>query len=106
MARLNLEHKIQFVIEGTRSDGYGGTIPDKSIVESTYAKIEQLSQSRNLEQVHLGLPSAFRVEILNRKGFKPDVRMLVKWRGEYYRIITTPVINHTRMMQTLTFDIA
>lgn len=101
----SFDQKIQFVSEGKVSDGKGGYIPQEIVELSTYAAIEQLKQSRSLEQVQMKLPSAYRVSIHARESFTPTVGKKVKWRGEYFNIITAPVEENTRYRKLLTFDI-
>ena len=99
------DQKIQFVKEGQVSDGAGGYTPGDIPVLETYAAIEQLPQSRSIEQVQLQLPSTWRVSIHARKNFIPTVAMRVLWRGDRYNIITSPVVEGARYQKTQTFDI-
>lgn len=99
------DQKIEFLSEGTVSDGAGGYIPQEVVILSTFAAIEQLPQSRSLEQVQMKLPSVFRVSIHHRQSFTPKVADIVRWKGERYNIITSPVIEDVRYGKQLTFDI-
>ena len=99
------DQKIEFFTEGQVSDGYGGTTPGDITVLKTFAAIEQLPQSRNIEQVQLSLPSTYRVSVMYRSGFTPSVKMMVKWRNEKFNIITSPVIDEVRITKQWTFDI-
>lgn len=100
------DQRIEFFMEGQQSDGAGGYYPVEEIVLTTWSAIEQLPQSRNIEQVQLGLPSTYRVRVQFRKGFEPDVSMLVKWRDKAYTIVTSPVVRNVRMQQEWVFDIS
>lgn len=100
------DQRIEFFKEGQQSDGAGGYYPVEEIVLKTWSAIEQLPQSRNIEQVQMGLPSTYRVKVQVRKGFNPDVSMLVKWRGQAYTIITSPVVKNVRVQQEWIFDIS
>ena len=99
-----LNEKIKFVTDGLISDGAGGVIPTTQIVLETFAKIEQLKRSRDLEQAQLQLPAVFRVMIYDRKDFSINPDMRVEWRGKTYNIISTPEMDDVRAMRTLTFD--
>lgn len=99
------DQRISFVEFGQVSNGSGGYIPAETVLLSTNARIEQLKQSRNIEQVQMGLPSTYRVGVMVRKGFEPKVGMTVKWRDERYQIITSPVVANVRMMREWVFDI-
>jgi SPP1 family predicted phage head-tail adaptor len=99
------DQKIQFVRDGKVSDGAGGYIPGEILILETFAAIEQLAQSRQIEQVQLQLPSTWRVSIHARKDFTPEVGMRVKWSGEKYNIITSPFVEGVRYKKSQTFDI-
>lgn len=101
------DQKIKFKEYGIVSDGAGGYIPaeNPTIVLSTFARINQIKQSWNIEQLQKGLPSTWRVGVMVRKGFDPNIGMVVEWKGEDYQIITSPVIESIRMGQEWTFDI-
>lgn len=97
--------KIQFIHEGQVPDGYGGCMPSDVVDLETFARIEQLPQSRSIEQVQMKLPSTYRVGVQARSGFYPSVNNMVKWRGEKYSIITSPVVENVRLNQEWIFDI-
>lgn len=99
------DQKITFVKYGTVSNGSGGYTPTETEILTTNARIDQLKQSRNIEQVQMSLPSTYRVGVMVRKGFEPVVGMVVKWRGDKYQIITSPVVANVRMMREWLFDI-
>lgn len=99
------DQKIQFLTEGEVSDGAGGTIPGDIPVLETFAAIEQLKQSRSIEQVQMRLPATYRVGVQVRKNFIPSVNMRVLWMGQKYSIITSPVVENVRYQQQWTFDI-
>jgi len=99
------DQKIQVVTEGQVSDGKGGYIPNDVVKLDTYAAIEQLKQSRSIEQVQMKLPSTFRVTIHYRNGYHPTVSDILKWAGERYNIITSPVVESVRYGKQLTFDV-
>lgn len=101
------DQKIKFKEYGIISDGSGGYIPSEipTILLSTFARVNQIKQSWNIEQVQKSLPSTWRCGVMVRKGFEPAVDMVVEWRGEDYQIITSPVIESVRMGHEWTFDI-
>ena len=93
------DQKVQFGNEGMVSDGAGGYVPGDVVILETFARIEQLKQSWNIEQVQMKLPSTYRVGVQVRKGFEPNITMWLKWRGEKYNIITSPVVEDVRKRQ-------
>lgn len=99
------DQKISFVKFGTQPNGSGGYTPAEDVVKSTWSRIEQLNQSRNIEQVQMGLPSTYRVGVQIRKGFEPSIDMVVRWKGKDFQIITSPVVSDVRMGQEWVFDI-
>lgn len=99
------DQKIKFISFGQVSNGSGGWIPTEGEVLSTWARIEQLKQSRNIEQVQMGLPSTFIVGVRKREGFEPTIAMVVEWKGEKYQIITSPVVENVRTGQEWVFNI-
>lgn len=99
------DHKITFVNFGQVSNGSGGYIPEYTDLLTTKADIIQLKQSSQLEQVQLGLPTAYRVRVQKRKGFDPVVGMLVKWNDVLFAIKNTPTVENTRVGQEWIFDI-
>lgn len=100
------DQKIQFVKWGKVSDGAGGYDPVEVVELTTFARIEQLKQSSNLEQAQLQLPATYRVGIMVRKGFEPVVGKDIKWRGSIYQINTTPqLVEGVRIQKEWVFDI-
>ena len=98
--------RISFYKMGTQSDGAGGTVFDEILILSTFAKVEQLKKSSDLEQAQLNLKGVFRVSIHDRNGFKIDENLIVHWRGNKYNVISTPEIDDVRNRRFLTFDIS
>ena len=99
------DQKVKFISEGSITDEYGGVLPTEIVELETWARIEQLPQSRSLEQVQLKLPTVYRIAIQIRKGFNPTVNLRVIWRGETYNIITSPVVEDIRTSKEWIFDI-
>lgn len=99
------DERIEFVSYGTEPDGAGGTIPVRNVLMSSFASIEQLKQSKSLEQVQMGLPSAFRVRMMVRKDFEITTGKLVEWKGSPYHVLTSPQVESTRYQQEWIFDI-
>lgn len=98
------DQKIDFISEGTTPDGAGGYIPAEIVVLSTWARIEQLSASKDLEQAQMGLPAVFRVGVQAREGFHPTTEHSVKWRDETYQIISSPTVSDVRLRKEWIFD--
>ena len=53
------DQRIQFGTEGTVSDGYGGYKPSFTVELETWARIEQLKISADIEQAQLKLPTMY-----------------------------------------------
>jgi len=96
---------IEFWSEGMVSDGYGGYTPKPLLELKTWARIEQLKVSANIEQAQMQLPTMYRVGVMAREGFTPSVEHVVKWRGKMYRIVNAPVVESVRYRQEWIFDI-
>ena len=99
------DQRIKFFNEGTTSDGYGGTTPSVVEVLTTWARVEQLKVSKNIEQAQMSLPTMYRVGVLCRDGFEPNVEHIVEWRGKRYAIVNAPVVESVRYQQEWQFDI-
>jgi len=102
----DLDQRIDFFEEQSTQDASGNNVVTNVLVLSTFAKIEQLKQSRKLEDAQLKFPSTYDVTILNRSGFFPNTNMVVKWRGETYNIISTPEIDDVRVRKFYSFIIS
>ena len=102
----DLDQKIEFLEEQSIQDDSGNYIVTSVSVLKTFAKIEQLKQSRKLEDAQLKFPSTYDVTILNREGFFPNTNMVVKWRGETYNITSTPEIDDVRVQKFYSFIIS
>ena len=98
---MRLTEKIKAIIQEGQPDGYGGSIPVDVVDFETWASIEQLRTSKDIEQAQISLPSTFRVR--TRKEF--DKKQIVKWRGQKYSIISTPQTDFVRRTRIYTFDI-
>ena len=99
------DQQIEFWSEGMVSDGYGGYTPKPLLELKTWARIEQLKVSANIEQAQMQLPTMYRVGVMAREGFTPSVEHVVKWRGKMYRIVNAPVVESVRYRQEWIFDI-
>ena len=99
------DQQIEFWSEGMVSDGYGGYTPKPLLELKTWARIEQLKISADIEQAQLKLPTMYRVGVMAREGFTPSVEHVVRWRGKMYRIVNAPVVESVRYRQEWVFDI-
>ena len=102
---MRLNNKIRFIEEGTVSDGAGGYEPTVITVLETWAHIEPLRTSADIEQASKDLPLILRVRIRDREGFYPTKGNAIVWNLKEYQIISSPepdTINRTRY---LIFDI-
>lgn len=100
------DQKISFITQGETSDTYGGVTPSEVVVLSTFARIEQLKTSANIEQAQIGLPAVFRVGVQSRSGFSIEPKYMVKWNDKLFNIIGTPLISSIRYNQEWVFDIS
>ena len=102
----DLDQKIEFFEEQSTQDNSGNYVVTNVLVLSTFAKIEQLKQSRKLEDAQLKFPATYDVTILNREGFFPNTNMVVKWRNDTYNITSTPEIDDVRVQKFYSFIIS
>jgi head-tail adaptor len=102
----DLDQKIEFFEEQSTQDDSGNYVVTNVSVLKTFAKIEQLKQSRKLEDAQLKFPSTYDVTILNREGFFPSTNMIVKWRNNTYNITSTPEIDDVRVQKFYSFIIS
>ena len=102
----DLDQKIEFFEEQSTQDDSGNNVVTNVSVLKTFAKIEQLKQSRRLEDAQLKFPSTYDVTILNREGFFPNTNMIIKWRGDTYNITSTPEIDDVRVQKFYSFIIS
>ena len=102
----DLDQKIEFFEEQSIQDDSGNNVVTSVSVLNTFAKIEQLKQSRKLEDAQLKFPSTYDVTILNRAGFFPNTNMIVKWRNDTYNITSTPEIDDVRVQKFYSFIIS
>lgn len=99
------DQRIEFVSFTKVSDGAGAYIPTEKVDLTTFARITQLKVRADLEQAQMQLPATYRVGIMVRSGFLPQVKNNVKWRGDLYQIITTPQVEGVRLQKEWVFDI-
>ena len=102
----DLDQQIEFFGEQSTQDDSGNYVVTSVSVLRTFAKIEQLKQSRRLEDAQLKFPSTYNVTILNREGFFPTTNMVIKWRNDTYNITSTPEINDVRVQKFYSFIIS
>ena len=102
----DLDQRIEFFEEQSIQDDSGNYVVTNVSVLKTFAKIEQLKQSRKLEDAQLKFPSTYDVTILNREGFFPNTNMVVKWRNNTYNITSTPEIDDVRVQKFYSFIIS
>ena len=102
----DLDQRIEFFEEQSTQDDSGNYVVTDVSVLKTFAKIEQLKQSRRLEDAQLKFPSTYNVTILNREGFFPDTNMIIKWRNDTYNITSTPEIDDVRVQKFYSFIIS
>ncbi len=102
----DLDQRIEFFEEQSIQDDSGNYVVTNVSVLKTFAKIEQLKQSRKLEDAQLKFPSTYNVTILNRAGFFPNTNMVIKWRNDTYNITSTPEIEDVRVQKFYSFIIS
>ena len=102
----DLDQRIEFFEEQSIQDDSGNYVVTSVSVLKTFAKIEQLKQSRKLEDAQLKFPSTYNVTILNREGFSPNTNMIIKWRNDTYNVTSTPEIDDVRVQKFYSFIIS
>ena len=102
----DLDQRIEFFEEQSTQDDSGNYVVTDVSVLKTFAKIEQLRQSRKLEDAQLKFPSTYNVTILNREGFFPNTNMIIKWRNDTYNITSTPEIDDVRVQKFYSFIVS
>ena len=102
----DLDQRIEVLEEQSIQVDSGNYVVTSVSVLKTFAKIEQLKQSRRLEDAQLKFPSTYNVTILNRDGFFPNTNMIIKWRGDTYNITSTPEIDDVRVQKFYSFIIS
>ena len=102
----DLDQRIEVLEEQSIRDDSGNYVVTSVSVLKTFAKIEQLRQSRRLEDAQLKFPSTYDVTILNRDGFFPNTNMIIKWRNDTYNITSTPEIDDVRVQKLHSFIIS
>ena len=102
----DLDQRIEFFEEQSTQDDSGNYVVTSVCVLRTFAKIEQLRQSRKLEDAQLKFPSTYNVTILNREGFFPNTNMVIKWRNDTYNVTSTPEIDDVRVQKFYSFIIS
>ena len=102
----DLDQRIEFFEEQSIQDDSGNYVVTSVSVLKTFAKIEQLKQSRRLEDAQLKFPSTYNVTILNREGFFPNTNMIIKWRNDTYNITSTPEVDDVRVQKFYSFIIS
>ena len=102
----DLDQRIEFFEEQSIQDDSGNYVVTSVSVLKTFAKIDQLKQSRKLEDAQLKFPSTYDVTILNREGFFPDTNMIIKWRNDTYNITSTPEIDDKKKKKFYSFIIS
>ena len=98
------DQKISFVTQGTIADAYGGYSSTETTVLTTFARVEQLRTSSSIEQAQLEMPAVYKVGVQVRAGFTPQAKHLIKWRGETYKILSTPAVESVRYSKEWVFD--
>lgn len=99
------DQRIQFISFTKVSNGSGGKIPTEKVDLTTFARISQLKVKADIEQSQMQLPAVYRVGVMVRSGFLPQVKNSVKWRGDIYQISTTPQVEGVRLQKEWVFDI-
>ena len=87
------------------SNGSGGQMVTYINPVVIFARVTQLKQSRNLQEVQLKLPTAFRIGI-HYDAYNPTLENVIEWDGDKYNIINTPTrVDYTRNVKEWEFDI-
>ena len=101
---MRLNNKIKFIREEKVQDPTGGFDVSEIVELETWASIEQLQVSKNIEQAQQSLPKVFRVIIRDRSDFFPKVLDIIEWRGERFAIINSPELDLVNRTRYIKFD--
>lgn len=87
----SLNQKIEIYKQENQPDESGGTYPQDVLYWETSAAVNQVKAGRTLQALQELLKPAvsFTVRYRKDKFVTPDMR--IKWRGEYFTIITAEV---------------
>lgn len=81
-----MKHKITFRGYTSVPDGYGGQIDTLTDMLSVFAKKIPLRSSRELSENQGALKNVAKYEVRYRKGFTPDLNMVIVDDGREYSI--------------------
>lgn len=101
---MRLNNRIKFIVESRVQDNTGGFDTVESVELTTWASIEQLQVSKNIEQAQQSLPKVFRVIIRDRSDFFPKVDNIIEWRGERFVIVNSPELDLVNRTRYIKFD--
>lgn len=101
---MRLNNKIKFIREEKVQDSTGGFDVSEIVELETWASIEQLQVSKNIEQAMQTLPKVFRVIIRDRSDFFPRVDNIIEWRGERFIIVNSPELDLVNRTRYIKFD--
>lgn len=102
---MRLNSKIKFLKETRVQQPDGGFVVEKTTQLETWARVEQLQVSKDIEQAQQILPKVFRVWIRDRQGFFPAVGNIVKFQNQEFVIINSPKEDFILRTRLLMFDI-
>ena len=99
------DQEITIYTKSRVSNGAGGQMVTYINPVTIFARVEQLKQSKSLQEVQLKLPTAFRIGI-HFDAYSPTLENVIEWNGEKCNIINTPTrVDYTRQVKEWEFDI-
>ena len=81
-----LNQRVKIYQNDPIANPYGGLDPNNTLYWDTYAEVEQLTSSRNLEANQALLLMVFRFKIRYRTDKNIQNDMLLYWRGSWFTI--------------------
>ena len=101
----NYDQVINILSKQYLKDDAGESTERHKLEKQTFARVEQIGQRKNLNDLNQQLPTAFRVAI-HYDSFNITTKNVIDWNGDIYNVITTPTRNKVRNCQEWIFDIS
>ena len=76
------DRKIKFISVLGTDDGYGGTIPGRNDLLTTFAEVKQVSSGASLEELQHVLNDGYRFLVKWRSGFDPNLAKIIEYDGK------------------------
>ena len=90
------DQKVTFRNFQNVSDGFGGTVPTWVDVITTFASVEQLKSSKDIDHAQIDLDKTYLIKIQYRSSFTPTEKHQIVYRGKTLAI-TSVLLNDERL---------